>query len=768
MTETQGTFTQWIFRSDQCQCAKPNISGGKKRRHQFHSGAEVVQRIKEPVLETFAGRYDITAVIGSGAAGSVYKATDRHLNRTVALKRLAYLEPKQVARLQHEARAASNLHHRNIITVLDFGVSDKNEPYLVMDYAEGKTLQQFIKEQECLSIDTALDITIQICEGLAHAHEKGIVHRDLNSQNVMLVGTDDEMPLVKILDFGLARVAESEELAVLALTDKIVGNPYYMSPEQIRARPADKRMDIYSVGCLLVEMLTGIPPYRGEKIADTLNLHLTAPLPTLKELARKRREELIEKNNSDDEGVAPDAVPIDDIEFPPVLESLVSRCLAKDPEERFGSMNELLAALNRAGMQASPNTFGSSQSYTPLPQPDARPSPPIKRRPIPMLLAVLISICAVIALTIKLKSPSQLQRHPAVGDANNDQSTFERDDLGELEKVSQDHVGKALSKELEKKAESGDANAQLELAKRYFEGDKEHIDYAMSFFWCNKAAAQGNAKAENALGYMYAHGAGVDPDYNQAMRWYKKAADSGVVAAQYNIGVLYERGMGVPQNLTTALQLYRKAADLGNCDAQNALARCYQQGVGVARDPQESIKWYQRSAEEGNLNALTALGRMYESGRGVGKDYAQAVSLYRRAAEKGSPAAQVNLGYMYYAGLGVQKDPEKALEYFHKAADRGDTRGELMIGHAYYNGLGVQKDNQEALKWFSKAAAKNNAQAENQLAYMYSHGEGTEANEAQATNMYRRAQMHKRDRGRNFMNRRDQFFNSPLASSPFQ
>ncbi len=321
----RGTITQWVFRGDQCQCANPNTSRAAKsgrlreERRAASDDAAYAETRREPVIETFVERYDIVALLGTGASGSVYRAFDRTLQKEVAIKRLSKqkLTPRHVTSLQQEARAASKLQHKNLVTVLDFGASAE-EPYLVMEYAPGNTLSGILQERGALPINTALGITLQLCDGLGHAHEKGIIHCDLNSRNIIITGNDSDWLQVKILDFGIAKFAQEASLEPINQQNTLACSPLYASPEQCKNQPLDGRTDVYAVGCLLYEMLTGSPPYVGATTQETLMMHTNAPLPKL--------------------GVIDHA-------FAPELEQLVLHAISKRKEDRFASMQEFAAAI---------------------------------------------------------------------------------------------------------------------------------------------------------------------------------------------------------------------------------------------------------------------------------------------------------------------------------------------------------------------------------------------------------------------------------------
>ncbi len=278
------------------------------------------EKTEHPLVGTlFAGRYRVEAVLGSGGAGEVFLAWHEVLQRRVALKLLhaeLQLDPKELARFRREARAASTIAHPGIPHIHDFGHSDEGRPYLVMDHVEGQTLAHLL-QQGPLLVERAVDLLLQIAGALAAAHAAGVIHRDLKPDNVMLTeGPDDEQ--VKILDFGLAKVLTSDS-AELTTEGSFHGTLEYLPPELIDGRQVDHRGDIYSLGVLAFEVLTGEVPFPGT-LFQVLNAHLKKdPLPPSAEASR------------------PD--------IPGALDSLVLDCLVKDPEQRIQTADEVIQRL---------------------------------------------------------------------------------------------------------------------------------------------------------------------------------------------------------------------------------------------------------------------------------------------------------------------------------------------------------------------------------------------------------------------------------------
>lgn len=224
-------------------------------------------------------RYELIELIGKGGMGKVYKARHIRLDKIVALKLLSLHDEdsdRHLQRFEQEAKAASSLAHPNLVAVTDYGMVDDVRPYLVMDYVEGETLQQVIQRNGHLRAEDALPIFKQICDGLSYAHENGVVHRDLKPSNVLIVQTADG-PKVRIADFGLAKVMTKEQR--LTATGDVFGSPFYMSPEQQLGHPVDARSDIYSLGCLMFEVLTGDVPFKGDNMMQTFLKHLHDEVP---------------------------------------------------------------------------------------------------------------------------------------------------------------------------------------------------------------------------------------------------------------------------------------------------------------------------------------------------------------------------------------------------------------------------------------------------------------------------------------------------------
>jgi len=270
----------------------------------------------------FAKRFHIESLLGSGGMGSVYLARHEVLHRLFALKviRTDMLSDQTIAaRFRREARAASRVEHPNIIQIADFGQDEDGRLYLAMEYVEGPTLADVIREEGAFPVARALGLLEQIVDAMRAAHASNVIHRDLKPINILIATAAAKPDHVKILDFGLAKILDPFATAGLSAHGQLFGTPEYMSPERCMDAPADHRSDIYSQGIIAFELLAGKVPFRG-RVVQTLSAHLSQPAPRPSEASGRN-------------------------DIPAALDEIVLRCLAKKPEDRFQSADELLASL---------------------------------------------------------------------------------------------------------------------------------------------------------------------------------------------------------------------------------------------------------------------------------------------------------------------------------------------------------------------------------------------------------------------------------------
>lgn len=273
--------------------------------------------------EVLAGKYRIDRVLGQGGMGIVVAATHVHLRQKVAIKFLLKgARGDVVARFLREARSAARLKSEHVARVLDVGELPTGSPYMVMEYLEGSDLEGVLAQRGPLPIEEAVLHVLQACEAIAEAHAAGIVHRDLKPANLFLTRTPDGSGSVKVLDFGISKDTTEDggdESASLTRTTAVLGSPSYMAPEQMRStRDADARADIWSLGVILYELLTGAVPFNAESFVElALKVISDEPPPPTNFRA----------------------------DLPPGLEAAILRCIRKEPSERFASVTELASAI---------------------------------------------------------------------------------------------------------------------------------------------------------------------------------------------------------------------------------------------------------------------------------------------------------------------------------------------------------------------------------------------------------------------------------------
>lgn len=354
-----------------------------------NDGTVLVALAADPYAgKTLADRYEVEKLVGTGGTSIVYRALHLQLRRTVAIKMLkAHLvtDEESKRRFEQEARAVSCLTHPNVVGVYDVGVTKYGEPYIVMEFLQGGSLADLVAQEGPLTYERALPIFVQACSALWHAHKKDVVHRDVKPSNIMIVPTDDDPEFVKIVDFGLAKLRSlTGEFQRLTKTGEVFGSPVYMSPEQCTGRKLDQRTDIYSMGVVMFEALTGRPPFKEKSTIETIRKQIKEAPPRFSEVAPQ-------------------------LNLPEELETIVLKSLTKNPEDRYQTMEELRSdleafAFNRVNLPSIAQSASSpipalrklQSSANSLPaQQAATPAQTNKKFLVPIILVVVLIIAFV-------------------------------------------------------------------------------------------------------------------------------------------------------------------------------------------------------------------------------------------------------------------------------------------------------------------------------------------------------------------------------------
>ncbi len=351
--ERSGSFTSFLFKDLRCQCKNPQVAkpavakalepkplASKRTNTSYRSTHKSTrndtrqQQLKESpnassntslkLGTVIGGTFKIESIIGSGGMGVVYAAEHTGLHRRFALKVLSpeLVNEQTWKRFQAEAKTLGALHHSTLVNVYDLGLHDHSLPYYSMELLEGRTLEQILIDDGPLYLDEAIEIFLQVLDGLAYAHRNDIIHRDIKPGNIMVCNVDGDT-VVKILDFGISKFLQlGRQNQSLTMVGETFGSPFYMSPEQSIGADVDARSDIYSIGCSLFEALTSYVPFEGASQMEIVMMHEQDEPPLLAE-------------------VDPDT------KFPDSIEYVVAKCLAKHPDDRYQSAKELAIDLER-------------------------------------------------------------------------------------------------------------------------------------------------------------------------------------------------------------------------------------------------------------------------------------------------------------------------------------------------------------------------------------------------------------------------------------
>ncbi len=421
----------------------------------------VTTGVPQDITNALASRYEILDALGDGGMGMVYRVRDRETAEILALKMLRpeiARDPAMMERFKNEIRLSRRITHKNVCRIYEFNrVNDL--AYITMEYVDGESLRSYLQRVGKLMSERVIDLARQMAAGLSEAHAQGVVHRDLKPDNVML-GRDG---LIKILDFGIARA-----LGDTSTTRTLIGTPAYMAPEQSQGKATDQRVDLYALGLILYECLTGQRAFSGATPVEIALKQLKErPLPPRK--------------------VMPGT--------PPHLESIVMRCLEKEPTLRFTSATELQRALI---------------------QPSAS-----SRRALPWHRITVFFVIGVIAVLSAYKAMNR--KNPLPMSAQTESISADLPDQGQ--------IPPELIKLLEA-AKQGDAAAQERIGRLYLNGPERARNERKAYFWTRRAALSGDRNAQYTLARMYEDGHGVPRNLVGAYVWYQISLAAGNESAR--------------------------------------------------------------------------------------------------------------------------------------------------------------------------------------------------------------------------------------------
>ena len=598
--------------------------------------------------------YELAERIGAGGFAEVFQARDLRLKRELAVKVLRPdlgLSPDLLQRFRREAETVAALRNVHIVPVYDVGEAE-GLAFIIMPLIQGESLRAILDREGAMPHGEVRRILREAAQGLAAAHDAGVVHRDIKPENIMLDGPDKR---VLLMDFGIAKAMgaatgdEGDPSVALTTTGIIIGTPQYMSPEQACGdKTIDARTDQYSLAVVGYRMLSGSLPFEGESTRAVLYQQLVADPPPI--VTR---------------------VP----NLPGGLANAIQRALAKEPAERFESMREFAAMLDAESTIAIPAVI------KPVPKSPAR------NRGLMVGAGVLgvVALGTVFWLMQSGGAPTAPIVPPAVVTPDSGgfavvppPAAIARGTRPSVKPTTpKSSRGGSAATDKSKPLASAPVAGVATPPPRAGTGPSctravEATDWAAAATLCQREADAGNVTAQRLLGTMYDKGTGVPADPAQAVAYYTKASVSDL-QAMFLLSHLMETGRGTEVNSAYATAMLRKAAAGGLLPAMQALAFRLENGAGMKKDEAEAAVWYKSAADKGDASAQEKFAEMLSKGRGVTKDETRAIEYYTKSADQGTATAAWQLAQIYFKGRGTQKDEAAGMLWLKKAAAKNQS-----------------------------------------------------------------------------------------------
>ncbi|POG69866.1 uncharacterized protein OCT59_023789 [Rhizophagus irregularis] len=649
--------------------------------------------IEEAIVKDYIKCYEFNYFsnfqeIGFGGFGKVFRANWKSSHNYLALKSFFSFNNTTIKEIIKEFKIQREVDfHDNIIHFCGVTIENQNDNskkyWLVMEYADSGTLQEYLKERfDNLIWNNKFDMANQLACAILCLHDEGIIHHDLNSKNVLV-----HQNMIKLADFGLSkRIEESSNLQSTNLYGKIP----YIDPKSFSNQDykLNKKSDIYSIGVLLWEISSGNPPFYSEGKPYDVCLAI--------DISQGLRE-----------------TPI--LDTPEDYTNIYTDCWNNEPDNR-PTINQVISKLNAIILNNSKNTmimknFQSNDSHTNVQSSSKQ---------------------------LNLKAFEDFDKNLPHGELSKIIQKFNKINIEEIEpsmtsdyyfKTIVDEMVELLNKTLEEGKDRRNiydyfnnydmtsqeiyiwllnnqhySNSIVLLGDFNYLGIEINVDKNKAFELYQNSSDLENAYGINNLGYCYQHGIGIDIDEKKAFELYQKSSDLGNVYGINNLGYCYQHGTGTDIDEEKAFELYQKAADLGDAYGINNLAYCYQNEIGTYLDREKAFELYQKAADLGDACGINNLGDCYQNGIGTDKDLKKAIELYQKSADLGNVYGIESLIYYYQQKIATDIDKKKAFELYQKAADLGSACGLYNLGICYKYGIGTDINEKKAFELYQKAS----------------------------------------------------------------
>jgi TPR repeat protein len=608
--------------------------------------------------------YELQERIGAGGFAEVFRARDLRLKRDLAVKVLRPdlgLSPELLQRFRREAETIATLRNAHIVPVYDVGEAE-GLAYIIMPLISGESLRAVLDRDGAMPATEVRRILREAAQGMAAAHDAGVIHRDIKPENIMLEGRDKR---VLLMDFGISKAvgaAEDDPGQTLTTTGIIIGTPQYMSPEQACGdKSIDARSDQYSLAVVGYRMLAGALPFEGESTRAVLYQQLVAEPP-------------------------PIAAKVPGV--PPGLAAAIQKAMAKEPTERFANMTEFAAMIDASG----PITGAVAI-------PRRKPQGGTKRNGLVIgITAGVVGVAAIAWFALSRPAPAPVTTPPGVVIAPPPPAPV---------------PGPVVPPPAPSAATKGTAHEAPPPVDHGRGATKPSatLPTASTKGRSGGAALPPPPPAANVLGCAKLVAAA---NWAAALPACTKEADNGSAPASRMVGTMYDKGTGVPENPIAAATWYRRAAST-DYEAQYLLSHMDETGRGTARNEAEAMVLLRDAAVGGWLLAQRTLGERLETGTSVKKNETEAAYWYRHAADRGDLAAEMKLAEFLAKGRGVDKNEAEAITWYRKAADQGSGEAAWQLAQMYFKGHGTAKDDAAGMDWLKKAATLNQPDAVKEL-----------------------------------------------------